>query len=189
MASRQLAPATARLLALTSPVGLEWAIRIEVPLCWLIVGACQGNVTNPGWFRGRWRFFAPSREHSRHRLVSSARGHRDEAGAMRARGGVAAMVALLVSMGAADADERAGQGEQKAAQCVACHGIRGLAPNPTFPHLAGQNAAYLGIQLRYFRAGERYHPLMTPIAETLSDRDIDELAAYYSELQPQSEAP
>jgi cytochrome c553 len=30
---------------------------------------------------------------------------------------------------------------------------------------------------------------MTPIAETLSDQDIDELAAYYSELQPQSEAP
>jgi cytochrome c553 len=108
---------------------------------------------------------------------------------MRARGGVAAMVALLVSMGAAVADERAGQGEGKAAQCVACHGIRGLAPNPTFPHLAGQNAAYLEIQLRYFRAGERYHPLMTPIAETLSDQDIDELAAYYSELQPQSEAP
>jgi cytochrome c553 len=109
---------------------------------------------------------------------------------MGERGGcVAAMVALLVSMGPAGADDRAGPGRQKAAQCVACHGMEGFAPNPTFPHLAGQNAAYLEVQLRQFRAGERYHPLMTPIAETLSDRDIDELAAYYSELQPQSEAP
>jgi cytochrome c553 len=109
---------------------------------------------------------------------------------MRARDGcAAAMVALLVSVGGASADERAGQGRQKAARCVACHGMEGFAPNPTFPHLAGQNAAYLEVQLRQLRAGERYHPLMTPIAETLSDRDIDELAAYYSELGPQSEAP
>jgi cytochrome c553 len=109
---------------------------------------------------------------------------------MRAQGGcAAAMVALLVSMGPAGADGRAGPGRQKAAQCVACHGMEGFAPNPTFPHLAGQNAAYLELQLRHFRAGEHYHPLMTPIAEPLSDRDIDELAAYYSELGPQSEKP
>lgn len=104
---------------------------------------------------------------------------------MRARSGCVAAMALLVSMSPAGADERAGPGLQKAVQCVACHGTGGRAPNPTFPHLAGQNAAYLEVQLRQFRAGERYHPLMTPVAETLSDRDIDELAAYYSELRPQ----
>jgi len=108
---------------------------------------------------------------------------------MRARSGCVAAMALLLSMGAAGADDRAGQGRQKAAQCVACHGLQGFAPNPTFPHLAGQNAAYLEVQLRQFRAGERYHPLMTPVAETLSDQDIDELAAYYSELGALSEAP
>jgi cytochrome c553 len=108
---------------------------------------------------------------------------------MRARIGCAvALVALLANVGSASADERAGQGRQKAAQCVACHGLEGLAPNPTFPHLAGQNAAYLEVQLRQFRAGERYHPLMTPVAETLSDQDIDDLSAYYSELRPQGEA-
>lgn len=107
---------------------------------------------------------------------------------MSARSGsLLAMLALLLSTAPAEADDRAGQGREKAAQCVACHGMQGLAPNPTFPHLAGQNAAYLEIQLRYFRTGERYHPLMTPVAETLSDEDIDELAAYYSELQPRAE--
>lgn len=109
---------------------------------------------------------------------------------MSAQGGpLAAMLALLLSTAPAAADERAGQGREKAAQCVACHGMEGLAPNPTFPHLAGQNAAYLEIQLRYFRTGERYHPLMTPVAETLTDEDIDELSAYYSGLEPRAEAP
>jgi cytochrome c553 len=58
-----------------------------------------------------------------------------------------------------------------------------------FPHLAGQNAAYLEIQLKQFKTGERYHPLMTPVAEALSDQDIDDLAAYYSALQPWSDTP
>jgi cytochrome c553 len=111
------------------------------------------------------------------------------AGAMGARKGLLAMTALLMTVGPTLADDRAGEGRQKAVQCVACHGSEGIAPNPTFPHLAGQNPAYLELQLRKFRAGERYHPLMTPVAETLSDQDIDELAAYYSELRPRGEAP
>jgi hypothetical protein len=41
---------------------------------------------------------------------------------------------------------------------------------------------------RAAEGGERYHPLMTPVAETLSDQDIDELAAYDSEIRPQDEA-
>jgi cytochrome c553 len=80
------------------------------------------------------------------------------------------------------------EGRNKAIQCVACHGADGVAPNPTFPHLAGQNAAYLAIQLERFRSGERYHPLMTPVAQSLSDADIEDLAAYYSELRPWTEA-
>jgi cytochrome c553 len=80
------------------------------------------------------------------------------------------------------------KGMNKAVQCVACHGTDGVAPNPTFPHLAGQNAAYLAIQLERFRSGERYHPLMTPVAQALSDGDIEDLAIYYSELRPWTEA-
>lgn len=59
-----------------------------------------------------------------------------------------------------------------------------MAPNPTFPHLAGQNAGYLQQQLLRFRSGERYHPVMSPIAESLNDHDIDELAVFYSRLGP-----
>lgn len=75
------------------------------------------------------------------------------------------------------------QGEAKALQCVSCHGELGLTPNPMFPHLAGQNASYLEMQLEYFRTGQRYHPVMSPIAEALSRKDIEDLATYYSAIK------
>jgi hypothetical protein len=55
--------------------------------------------------------------------------------------------------GRGDRPDPRGPGE--GAQCVARHGPDGLAPNPMFPHLAGQNAAYLEIQLKQFKTGER----------------------------------
>jgi len=75
-------------------------------------------------------------------------------------------------------------GATKSLRCVACHGPSGISPNPTFPHLAGQNATYLEIQLENFKSGERYHPLMTPVAQELSREDIAELARYFSRIGP-----
>lgn len=99
------------------------------------------------------------------------------------------VLALATAGTATAAPDRVGGGQQKAAQCVACHGTQGVAPNPTFPHLAGQNATYLAIQLQRFRTGERYDPLMTPVAQALSDQDIEDLATYYSELRPWTGTP
>lgn len=99
-----------------------------------------------------------------------------------------AILLLATSAGAAASAGRVEDGQSKALQCVACHGTGGVAPNPTFPHLAGQNAAYLESQLRHFRSGQRYHPLMTPVAQALSDQDIRDLAAYYSELRAWGES-
>ena len=99
-----------------------------------------------------------------------------------------AVTLTLVGTGAGGAADRFEDGHRKAVQCVACHGMEGVAPNPTFPHLAGQNAAYLAIQLEWFRTGQRYHSLMTPVAQALSDQDIEDLAAYYSALRPWTEA-
>lgn len=80
------------------------------------------------------------------------------------------------------ADSSTDMGQHKSAQCIACHGARGTTSNPTFPHLAGQNSTYLSLQLRKFRSGERYDPLMSPIAQTLTDEDIHDLAAYYAAI-------
>lgn len=65
-------------------------------------------------------------------------------------------------------------------QCVACHGPSGATDNPTFPILAGQHASYLAKQLHHFRAGERYNPMMTPVAQQLNDEEINAVALYFS---------
>lgn len=74
------------------------------------------------------------------------------------------------------------RGRAKSLQCVSCHGVEGRTTNPMFPNLAGQNATYLAIQLNEFKSGERYHPVMSPIAEALTEQDINDLAAYFSRL-------
>ena len=99
---------------------------------------------------------------------------------------IAAAVAALAAT-AVNANDP-GRGRQKSVACVACHGPAGISPNPTFPHIAGQHATYLQMQLDNFRTGERYHPLMTPIAQTLTDQDIADLAMYYSSIGPLAEA-
>ena len=73
-------------------------------------------------------------------------------------------------------------GENRAATCAACHGQRGISVNPQWPNLAGQKERYLVKALKDFRAGRRKDPSMSSIARTLSDADIDNLAAYYSRL-------
>ncbi|MDT3736792.1 MAG: cytochrome c [Denitratisoma sp.] len=64
--------------------------------------------------------------------------------------------------------------------CAACHGKDGNSPSDQFPRLAGQREAYLVAALRAYRAGRRGDAVMRPQAEKLSDRDIEQLAAFYA---------
>lgn len=89
---------------------------------------------------------------------------------------------LLGSAGGACAGDAAA-GKNKSAACTGCHGVNGVSSNPMWPNLAGQQEGYLVKQLQAFREGVRDDSLMTPMAKTLSDADIDNLAAYYSSLQ------
>jgi cytochrome c553 len=70
-------------------------------------------------------------------------------------------------------------GATKSAVCSSCHGPNGNSSNPEWPRLAGQSAVYIAEQLRMFRAGTRDNPIMKPLAGTLSDQDISDLAVYY----------
>ncbi len=76
------------------------------------------------------------------------------------------------------------EGQTKATPCVACHGVDGNSANPEWPSLAGQSAAYTVQQLKAFKAGERQDPLMTPMAQPLSEDDMEDLAAYYAQQTP-----
>lgn len=69
--------------------------------------------------------------------------------------------------------------------CISCHGVRGEGlPDSGFPHLAGLNSQYLVNQLNAFASGQRAHPMMTPIAQTLTAEERTALAQYYGAMQP-----
>ena len=74
-------------------------------------------------------------------------------------------------------------GKAKSAACAACHGVDGRGTAPLFPNLHDQKPEYLARQLDAFRAGTRQDATMTPMATSLSDQDIADLAAYYSSLR------
>ncbi|AUT42559.1 c-type cytochrome [Aeromonas sp. ASNIH5] len=91
------------------------------------------------------------------------------------------LLALAWGHNARAADIEAGKA--KAAVCAACHGVVGKASVPVYPHLAGQQEAYLLKQLKAFKDGSRKEPLMVPFMAPLSEADMENLAAYYASLK------
>ena len=73
--------------------------------------------------------------------------------------------------------------EAKTAMCIGCHGIKGY--QASFPEvykvplISGQNAKYIVAALTAYKNGDRKHPTMRGIAETLSEQDMNDIAAYY----------
>jgi len=76
----------------------------------------------------------------------------------------------------------AAAGEKRAAACASCHGAKGISPNDSWPNLAGQHAAYLARILGAYKSGAQRDVVMTPMAQALSDTDVQNLAAYYAGL-------
>lgn len=91
-------------------------------------------------------------------------------------------VVLGVPSWAADVDA----GRAKFALCAPCHGGDGRSGAlPEYPRIAGQNAKYLVNALKAYKSGRRtgtYAALMAATAITLSDEDIENLAAYLAGL-------
>ena len=71
--------------------------------------------------------------------------------------------------------------------CLSCHGAEALN---TYPRLAGQHAAYMQGQLRLWKRGliprTETGAIMAPIAQRLSDRQIEDIAAYFASDEPSS---
>src|ERR1700734_1776443 len=76
-------------------------------------------------------------------------------------------------------------GRTKALMCQACHGLDGLSKVPDAPNIAGQTEPYLVTQLQAFKTGVRKNDAMSVVAPSLSDTDIDDLAAYFSAIEIQ----
>jgi cytochrome c553 len=101
------------------------------------------------------------------------------------------IIALLVLAGiasvsaAADIVGNASAAKAKIEMCIGCHGIPGY--KATFPEvfqvpmIGGQSAKYIENALNAYKKGERKHPSMKGIATSLSDQDIADIAAFYSQ--------
>jgi cytochrome c553 len=78
-------------------------------------------------------------------------------------------------------------------ECSTCHGAQGISVSPMFPNLAGQQAAYLEVQLKAFRDRSRADPhaqaFMWGMAAQLTDGTITDIAAYFAAQPPAKGTP
>jgi cytochrome c553 len=81
-----------------------------------------------------------------------------------------------------------GRGATLALNCTMCHGAQGMSASNA-PNLAGQYPEVVIKQLLDYQAGRRSHTLIEGLADTLSQRDIEDLAAYYAYLPKARTAP
>ena len=94
-----------------------------------------------------------------------------------------AIVVALTPALASGADLVAGQEKVKQV-CSACHGQDGNSQSPDYPKLGGQYPDYLAKALRDYKSGARKNPIMAGFAATLTDKDIDNVAAYFASQPP-----
>ena len=96
---------------------------------------------------------------------------------------IAAALAATLGSATALAGGDPTAGKKKSMSCAACHGANGMAVLPNAGNLAGQPVQYLKKALHDFKTGARKQENMTVVAQSLSDQDIEDLAAYYAAFQ------
>jgi cytochrome c553 len=107
-------------------------------------------------------------------------------------------LSLSLPLGAHAAGNPA-DGEKKFYTCYGCHGVinyKNAYPDYSVPKLRHQNASYIVVALQEYRSGERPHATMHAQAVSLSDQDMEDIAAYLQGAEPvkpgaavKSEAP
>lgn len=96
------------------------------------------------------------------------------------------LLAVIVALSPAlafGADVAAGQAKVKQV-CAACHGQDGNSPTADYPKLGGQYPDYIAKALRDYKSGARKNPIMAGFAATLTDKDIENVAAYFASQPP-----
>ncbi len=73
-------------------------------------------------------------------------------------------------------------GKRLSETCAGCHGENGVSTIAAYPSLAGQNANYTFKELNDYAANDRKSEIMTPIAQSLSKKDMADIAAWFSSL-------
>lgn len=95
-----------------------------------------------------------------------------------------ALAALLPGPVLASGDPEAGA--IKGYTCTGCHGIPGynnVYPTYKVPLIGGQHAEYIEAALKAYRNGERRHSTMNLHAQSLTDEDIADIAAWLASIE------
>lgn len=109
---------------------------------------------------------------------------------------IAGMMLLIANTSSAVAGD-ATKGKEAAQVCASCHTLSGDSDNPTFPKIAGQHESYLINSLKQYRDGAnpppestkggiatkrlaRNNAIMAGFAAQLTDKEIADLAAWFS---------
>jgi cytochrome c553 len=71
-------------------------------------------------------------------------------------------------------------------RCDRCHGVNGNSTDPHMPAIAGQRADYHEKVLHAYRTGERKSSAMSAMSSSLTEADVEALAAYYARQKPRS---
>jgi cytochrome c553 len=91
-----------------------------------------------------------------------------------------ASVLPLSSMAAGDPTA----GQKKAFTCMGCHGVpsyENAYPTYHVPKLGGQHAEYIVSALQAYKNGQRSHKTMIAQASSLSEQDMQDIAAFFSQ--------
>jgi cytochrome c553 len=99
--------------------------------------------------------------------------------------------AFVVTFSAQSMAADPANGEKLSQTCMGCHGAPGLRnASPVFhvPMIGGQHAAYIVSALQAYKNKDRSHPTMQAQAASLSDQDMQDIAAYFEALSGNTRA-
>jgi cytochrome c553 len=121
-------------------------------------------------------------------LIIAASATAQDAAAPAAKTTPAAPVAAATSAPATPVAAKgdAARGKGLTYTCRGCHGVTGYKnayPSYHVPKLGGQSETYINNALTEYREGKRKHPTMQAQAESFSEQDIADIAAYLSSIK------
>lgn len=91
---------------------------------------------------------------------------------------------LLASLAAlpALAEDPLGAGRESARYCTTCHGLDGLRQGGDMPAIGGLDYFQLLYNMAQFREGDRFHPVMSLLMQTLDEAEMAEVAAFFAAM-------
>jgi len=105
---------------------------------------------------------------------------------------IASVALALAIAGPGQAAGDAQRGKQIGYTCLGCHGIdnyKNVYPTYSVPKLVGQHPEYIVAALKAYRGKQRSHGTMYAQASSLSDQDMQDVAAYLAQQPLASNAP